>query len=142
LGQAGCGGLPQHVKWLRAGGLLVNPAPAAPLSGTTQSQKEETSMADQAIYVVTHVDIMNKVIEEAEAALKKYGADAKKEPGAVRIEVTQETARRNHFTILEVWASMKQFEEHEAAAQTRKFREVIQPMLGGPLDSRLHYIFQ
>jgi len=99
-------------------------------------------MADQAIYVVTHVDIMNKVIEEAEATLKTYGADAKKEPGAVRIEVTQETARRNHFTILEVWQSMKHFEEHEAAAQTRKFRDVIQPMLGGPLDSRLHYIFQ
>jgi quinol monooxygenase YgiN len=99
-------------------------------------------MADQAIYVVTHVDIMNKVIEEAEATLKKYGADASGEPGAIRVEVTQETARRNHFTILEVWQSMQAFENHEAAAQTRKFREVIQPMLGGPLDSRLHYLFK
>jgi quinol monooxygenase YgiN len=99
-------------------------------------------MADQAVYVVTHVDIMNKAIEEAEAALKKYAADAKKEAGAVRIDTTQETARRNHFTILEVWQSMKAFEDHEAAVQTRKFREVIQPMLGGPLDSRLHYLFQ
>ena len=99
-------------------------------------------MADQPIYVETHVDIMNKVIEEAEATLRKYGADAKGEPGAIRIEVTQETARRNHFTILEAWASMKAFEDHEAAAQTRKFREVIKPMLGGPLDSRLHYLFK
>ncbi len=95
----------------------------------------------QAIYVIVHIDVMNARIDEAEALIRQHAADSKKDPGVVRYEAIQETGRRNHFTVVEVWRDKDAFDAHEAAAYTRQYREKIQPMLGGPLDSRLHYIF-
>jgi len=94
-----------------------------------------------AIHVVVHIDVMNARIDEAEALIRQHAADSKKDPGVVRYEAIQETARRNHFTVVEIWKDQAALEAHEAAAYTRQYREKIQPMLGGPLDSRLHYIF-
>ena len=88
----------------------------------------------QAIYTIVHIDA-------AEALIKQHAADSRKDPGCVRFESLQETGRRNHFTVVEVWKDQAAHEAHEAAAYTRTYREKIQPMLGGPLDSRLHYIF-
>jgi quinol monooxygenase YgiN len=94
-----------------------------------------------AIYVIVHIDVMNARIDEAEALIRQHAADSEKDPGVVRFEAIQETGRRNHFTVVEVWKDQAAHEAHEAAAYTRQYREKIQPMLGGPLDSRLHYIF-
>ena len=55
----------------------------------------------QAIYVVVHIDVMNAHIDAAEALIKHHAADSKKDPGCVRFESTQETGRRNHFTVIE-----------------------------------------
>jgi quinol monooxygenase YgiN len=95
----------------------------------------------QAIYVVVHIDVMNAHIDAAEALIKQHAADSRKDPGCVRFESTQETGRRNHFTVIEVWKDKDALDAHEAAAYNRQWREKVQPMLGGPLDSRLHYIF-
>ena len=94
----------------------------------------------QAIYMIVHIDVMNAHIDAAEALIKQHAADSKKGPGCVRFESLQETGRRNHFTVVEVWKDKDAFDAHEAT-YTRTYREKIQPMLGGPLDSRLHYLF-
>jgi len=49
-----------------------------------------------------------------------------------------EPGRRNHVAIVSVWDSQSAFDKHIGLASTRTFREKIQPMLGGPLDERLH----
>ncbi len=55
----------------------------------------------------------------AKPALQQYVADSRKDPGALRIELLQQSDRPNHFTIVSVWSSEKAFDAHLAAAHTR-----------------------
>ncbi len=92
----------------------------------------------QRIYVVTHVDLMPPFVAEANKLLTTLATEARKEPGCLRYEVYVEPNRRNHVAVVSVWESQAAFDKHIAQASTRTFREKIQPMLGGPLDERLH----
>jgi quinol monooxygenase YgiN len=97
---------------------------------------------DTKLYVVTHVDLMPNHIVDGPPLLLKYASDSRKEKGAVRFEVLQEPARKNHITIVSVWENQAAFDDHLEADHTKEFREKLQPMLGGPLDERLHSILQ
>jgi quinol monooxygenase YgiN len=104
---------------------------AAPASGT--------SLAG-ALFVVSHVDLVPDALAADKSALQQYAADSRKDPGALRIELLQQSDRPNHFTIVSVWASEKAFNAHLAAAHTRAFRAKIQSGLGSPFDERLHQL--
>ena len=90
------------------------------------------------IYVVTHVDIIPPETTAGTKLVQQYVADSRKEKGAVRIESFAQISRLNHISIVEVWQSQKDFDEHTAAAHTRQFRQQIDPKLGSPYDERLH----
>lgn len=92
------------------------------------------------LYVVTHVDIVapGGNLEEPLNLLREFVAETRKDPGAVRAELLQQDNRHNHFTIVEVWQTRRDFDAHLGAAHTKRFREKIQPMLGSPFDERLN----
>lgn len=111
------------------------------------------------VYVITHVDVaplppapgaavdpaapaktMAQVTADGEAILHQFGAESRKDSGCVSFQVLQEPQRRNHFTLVQVWRDENAFVAHEAAAHTRATREKLQPILGGPLDQRLHLL--
>ena len=91
-------------------------------------------------YVVTHVDLMGPAAAEGAKLISEHAAESRKDAGSVRYEVFIEPARKNHLTIVSVWESRDAFEKHAALPHTVKFREKLQPMLGGPLDERLHVL--
>ena len=93
---------------------------------------------DTKLYVVTHVDLTPNYIVDGTPLLLKFASDSRKEKGAVRFELLQEPGRKNHFAIVSVWENQAAFDAHLGADHTKQFREKIQPMLGGPLDERLH----
>lgn len=99
-----------------------------------------------AIYAVAHIDtIPNSAppgTPPAAELLKELAAATVKEPGCIRFEVLQQADKANHFTTVGVWRNQKAFDEHEAAAHTRAFREKIQPMMGSPFDERLHRLLK
>jgi quinol monooxygenase YgiN len=97
---------------------------------------------DAKLYVVTHVDLTPNHIVDATSLLLNFAADSRKEKGAVRFELLQEPGRKNHFTIVSVWENQAAFDAHLEADHTKQFREKLQPMLGGPLDERLHSLLQ
>jgi len=90
------------------------------------------------IYVVTHVDVLPTEAAAGAKLLHEYAAESRKEKGAVRVEVYVQVSRINHFTLVEVWQNRQALEAHEAAAQTKRFRQQIDPLLGSPYDERLH----
>jgi len=95
--------------------------------------------ADERLYVVTHVDVLGpNGAAEAAKALHQFAADSRSDQGSVRFEVLRDPDRLNHFTMVEVWRTRKDFESHLAAGHTKAFREKLQPMLGSPFDERLH----
>jgi quinol monooxygenase YgiN len=91
------------------------------------------------IYVVTHVDIIPPKAADGTKLVQQYIADSRKDSGLVRIDASSEIARGNHISIVEVWQNQKAFDEHIAAAHTRRYRQQLDPMLGSPYDERLHH---
>ena len=120
--------------------LMLSPRQAA-----RAQQKGAAASAAQladAVFVVSHVDLVPDAVTADTSALQQYVADSRKDPGVLRIELLQQSDRGNHFTIVSVWASAAAFNAHLAAAHTKEFRAKIQPGLGSPFDERLHHLLQ
>ena len=127
-------GLTAIIATLAVSGAAFAPAPAQ------QNAAPSSSSLAGALFVVSHVDLVPDALAADKSALQQYAADSRKDPGALRIELLQQSDRPNHFTIVSVWASEKAFNAHLAAAHTRAFRAKIQSGLGSPFDERLHQI--
>jgi quinol monooxygenase YgiN len=90
------------------------------------------------VYVLTHVDLIGAKKDEGLAAIKQLSGDSAQDAGILRYNVLQQGNRPNHLTLVEVWRGKAALEKHEAAAHTRKFREVLLPMSGSLYDQRLY----
>jgi quinol monooxygenase YgiN len=104
---------------------------------TTPSEARADDEADQVVAVI-HVDAMPNFSAQYRPLLRRYVADARKDEGAVRVEVFEELSRPNHSTLVEVWRTRKAYDDHLGLDHTRTFRTDLQPMLGSPFDERLH----
>jgi quinol monooxygenase YgiN len=89
-----------------------------------------------AIYVITHIDVTGQFKDEAIVMMKKLAADSRREPGAERFDVWQQSNRLNHFTVTEIWKDQAALDAHGRAVGTREFREKIGRMLGALYDDR------
>src|SRR4029079_17210587 len=70
--------------------------------------------ASKPLYVVTYVDVFPNYATEAASLLQTFANDSRKDPGAVRFEVLRDVARVNHFSIVEIWDSQKNYDAHLA----------------------------
>jgi quinol monooxygenase YgiN len=94
---------------------------------------------DEAVYLVTHVDVPPPRREETEALLKTEAESSRTDPGNLRYDVFQQLApRTNHFTVFATWSDENAFGSHELQSHTREFREALGPMLGAPYDERIY----
>ena len=92
--------------------------------------------AGDAVYVVTHVDVIPPRKEDGLAAVKTLGDAGRASAGNVRFEVVQQTNRANHFTVVEIWKDAKAVEAHSMTEATRRFRDALGPMSGALYDER------
>ena len=94
------------------------------------------SAPGDAVYVVTHVDVIPPRKDDGVAALVRLGEDSRTAAGNLRFEVVQQTNRANHFTVVEVWRDARAIEAHSMAEATRRFRDALGPMSGALYDER------
>ena len=92
----------------------------------------------EAIYVVTHVDVIPPRKDDGVVALRRLAEDILKDDGNLRFEVVQQVNRPNHFTVVEIWSSARQMEAHSMAASTRRFRDALAPITGALYDERMY----
>lgn len=121
----------------------VMPYLAAPIDERTHTGfaiGQSKAPAAGSVYVLTHVDLIGAKKDEGLAALKQLSVDSAQDTGVLRYNVWQQSSRPNHLTLVEVWRGKADLEKHEAAAHTRKFREVLLPMSGSLYDQRLYQI--
>lgn len=105
----------------------------------TLSVASATAIANsQAIHVVAHVDTIPGGQADAPALLTRLAEASRKERGCLQFDVLQHTMRANHFTVVEVWENQKALDAHAAAAHTKQYRDVLQPISGSPLDERVY----
>jgi len=93
--------------------------------------------AGDAVYVVTHVDVIPPRKDDGLAAVKALADASRPSPGNVRFEVVQQTSRPNHFTVVEIWKDARAVETHAMAEATRRFRDALGPMSGALYDERM-----
>ena len=90
------------------------------------------------VIVMTHVDVPPPLLAELEPLLKAVAEASRKEPGALGFNVLQQTSRKNHFTTVEAWQSVKAVDTHNSGSAARQFRDKLGPMLGALYDQRLY----
>lgn len=101
--------------------------------GSSSSVKDRN-----AIYVLTHVDVIPQNKDGCMSLLKAMSVDTPKDPGNAGYTVLQQANRSNHFAVSEVWANRKALDGHAEAAHTRAFREKLSPMAGALYDERFY----
>jgi quinol monooxygenase YgiN len=106
------------------GGLYVGPA--------------QGQAAKDALYVLTHVDVVPTGKDDCMALLKAMSTDTPKDPGNLRYDVLQQASRPNHFTVFETWSNAEGLDGHAMAPHTRAFREKLAPMAGALYDERFY----
>lgn len=106
------------------GALSVGPIPAA--------------LAGDAVYVVTHVDVIPPRKDDGVAALGRLGESSRRDDGNLRFEVVQQASRPNHFTVIEVWRDTRAAQAHTMASATREFRDILATMTGALYDERIY----
>jgi quinol monooxygenase YgiN len=94
--------------------------------------------AGNAVYVVTHVDVIPPRKEDGLAAVKELGDAGRASPGNVRFEVAQQVNRPNHFTVVEIWTDATAAQTHSMAEATRRFRDRLGPISGALYDERMY----
>jgi quinol monooxygenase YgiN len=93
---------------------------------------------DEAIHVVAHVDTVGGPQADAPGLLNRLAEASRTEQGCLRFDVLQNTTRLNHFTVIATWQNQKALDAHDAAAHTKQYRDVLQPMSGSPVDERVY----
>ena len=93
---------------------------------------------DQAIHVVAHVDTVGGPQADAPGLLNRLAEASRTEQGCLRFDVLQNTTRLNHFTVVATWQNQKALDAHDAAAHTKQYRDVVQPLSGSPVDERVY----
>jgi len=88
------------------------------------------------IFAITHVDVAPPNKDAGIALLKSVAGPSRKEAGNLAFDALQQTARSNHFEVVEIWADQKAEDAHENSAATKEYRAKVQPLLGAHYDRR------
>jgi quinol monooxygenase YgiN len=89
-----------------------------------------------AIYAITHVDVAPPNTDAGIALLKSVAGPSRKEGGNLAYDALQQTARKNHFEVVEIWGDQKAEDTHQGNSATKDFRAKVQPLLGAHYDRR------
>jgi quinol monooxygenase YgiN len=89
-------------------------------------------------YTVTYVEVGPVLAKVGAAALKTYREGARKDAGAVSLEVLQRIDRPNQFVVLGSWTNQLAFDAHAAGDHVKKLNEKLATTLAAPNDTRQH----
>ena len=93
---------------------------------------------NDAVYVLTHVDVFPAGKDQTVEMLKQLAADSRKEPGNLRFDVLQQEGRLNHLPLLEIWRNAGAHDAHVMAEHTRAYRARLVKLQGALYDERLY----
>jgi quinol monooxygenase YgiN len=117
--------------------LMVGGFGVRPHSGLSVASAKG-QLPQDAIFVLTHVDVFPANKDQAIAAVKAQAEAARKDAGNLRYEVLQWDGHPNHFTLVEVWRDRKALDANATTAHTKEFREKVTPLEGALYDERLY----
>lgn len=94
------------------------------------------------LHVLMHVDIVPTHLDEGTELVLRFMADSRQSPGLTDSALLRQAARKNHFELLWVWRSRADYERHLGSPATRRFRDRLLPLVGSPIEPRLHQLVE
>ena len=91
-----------------------------------------TVLPDKPFFIVTYIEAAPGDAQKAVALIKKHSAATRQQAGNIGSEALQETGRKNHFVLLEVWQDQAARAAHAKSEGTVAFRKALQPLLHSP----------
>src|SRR5215469_11855272 len=101
-------------------------------------QNQPIPVIDGPTYVMTYVEVVPSATANALAILKEYRDAARREPGAMFVDIMQEDGQPYNFVLSEVWQNRGAVAAHASAASRTALMDKITPMALGPTDMRIH----
>jgi quinol monooxygenase YgiN len=111
---------------------------AAVAIGPAVAQNQQIPVIDGPTYVMTYVEVVPSATANALAILKEYRDAARREPGAMFVDIMQEDGQPYNFVVSEVWQNRGAVATHVAAAAMKTMIEKVKPVALGPTDTRIH----
>ena len=93
-----------------------------------------------AVYVLTHVDIVPTSVADGYAAVTAAAGPTRQEPGNLAFAAVSWTTAPNHLSLIEAWSSEKAFERHLVTSHTKTLRTTLLPITGALYDERLYSV--
>jgi quinol monooxygenase YgiN len=116
---------------------LAAPFDRRPCVGLDVTGGEDGATAGS-LYVLTHVDVIPPVKDQAIALVRALVADSRKDSGTERFDAVQQGNRANHMFLVEAWRSRAALDAHAAAEHTRAYRDKLLPLQGALYDERVY----
>jgi quinol monooxygenase YgiN len=90
------------------------------------------------VYVVTYIEVAPRFSSEARQLILAHGADARKTPGAVKVDALQRIDYPGHFALVEQWQSQEARQAYASTDGVTKFRAALGPLQSAGYDERIH----
>jgi len=98
--------------------------------------------AADAVYVVTHIDIVPPSQAAGIGQIRALSDDSRKDSGNLRFDALQQTSRGNHETLIEAWENASALDRHGASAHMKDCRGKLFPISGSLYDERFYRVIQ
>ena len=110
---------------------------AIPLSGNAQPQNTVAEIAGPT-YLMTYVEVVPSAAAQAVNILRDYRNAARREPGAVQVDLYREKGQSHRFVLGEIWQNRTIVQDHVKSAATAALMQRLKPIELGPPDIRIH----
>lgn len=110
---------------------------AMPLSGNAQQQNTVPEIAGPT-YLMTYVEVVPSATAQAVTLLRQYRDAARKEPGAMHVDIYEEKGQSHRFVLGEIWQNRTIVQDHVKSAAATTLMQKLKPIELGPPDIRIH----
>ena len=113
---------------------------ALAMTQSATAQQNVVPVIDGPTYLMTYIEVVPSAVAQALGALKDYRDAARKEVGAIRVDVFQEQGQAHRFVVEEIWQNRGIAQDHTKGAATTALLQKLKPIELGPPDIRTHQI--
>jgi quinol monooxygenase YgiN len=127
-------------------GMLIAPYDERPHSVLAadmgRSKRAIEAAGPDAVFAVTHVDVIPPKKDEGIAAAKGLFEPGSKSAGNLAFDVIQQNSRQNHMTLFDAWKSAADMAANAGQDYMKSCRSALQPMAGALFDHRTYTIIR
>jgi quinol monooxygenase YgiN len=127
-------------------GMLIAPYDERPHSvlaaDLARSKLAIETAGPDAVFAVTHVDVIPPKKDDGIAATKGLFEPGSKSAGNLAFDVLQQNSRQNHMTLFESWKSVADMAANAGQDYMKSYRFALGPMSGALFDQRTYRVIR